>query len=106
MPVDVVEAGPFHALPFYALGSPGVGAEEPQPGVLEHTERVRPVRTGASIGHVDISAGTTGCLVLDNADGSRQVLSNNHVLANMNDAEVGDAVVQPGPADGGVDAAD
>ncbi|MCR3718410.1 hypothetical protein LY15_000371 [Prauserella flava] len=101
VPVDVVEAGPF-----YALGSPDVGADESGPDVLEHTERVRPVRTGASIGHVDISAGTVGCLVRDNTDGSRQVLSNNHVLANMNDAEVGDPVVQPGPADGGVDPAD
>ncbi|GAA1209283.1 hypothetical protein [Prauserella alba] len=64
------------------------------------------MRTGASIGHVAVSAGTMGCLVRDVADGSRQVLSNNHVLANTNDAEVGDPVVQPGPADGGSEADD
>lgn len=29
------------------------------------------------------------------------ILSNNHVLANSNEAEVGDAILQPGPYDGG-----
>jgi hypothetical protein len=29
------------------------------------------------------------------------ILSNNHVLANSNDASPGDAILQPGPADGG-----
>ncbi len=29
------------------------------------------------------------------------MLSNNHVLANSNDATAGDAILQPGPADGG-----
>jgi hypothetical protein len=29
------------------------------------------------------------------------VLSNNHVLANSNDAQIGDPILQPGPVDGG-----
>jgi hypothetical protein len=29
------------------------------------------------------------------------ILSNNHVLANSNDAQPGDAILQPGPSDGG-----
>ena len=34
------------------------------------------------------------------------MLSNNHVLANEDEARPGDAVLQPGPADGGADPAD
>src|SRR3546814_11925718 len=34
------------------------------------------------------------------------MLSNNHVLANSNDSAVGDAILQPGTADGGADPAD
>src|SRR3546814_8805883 len=34
------------------------------------------------------------------------ILSNNHVLANSNNATPGDAVLQPGPFDGGTDPAD
>ena len=37
----------------------------------------------------------------DAATGQRLILSNNHVLANSNDAQVGDTVVQPGSIDGG-----
>lgn len=33
--------------------------------------------------------------------GTRLILSNNHVLANSNQAVVGDAILQPGPYDGG-----
>lgn len=98
VPIDVVQAGPF-----YALGSRTLGLRAPAPSVLEHTERIRPVRTGSSVAHVDVTAGTMGCLVRDNTDDSLQLLSNNHVLANVNQAEVGDAVLQPGPADGGAD---
>lgn len=52
-----------------------------------------------SIGHRDITAGTLGCLVKKN--GEALILSNNHVLANSNDAVIGDAILQPGPHDGG-----
>lgn len=60
----------------------------------------RPVPCGTSCGHVSITAGTIGCLVV--LDNNRLcILSNNHVLANENDAQIGDAIVQPGPVDGG-----
>jgi len=52
-----------------------------------------------SIGHYAITAGTLGCLV--RRGDQRLILSNNHVLANSNDASLGDAVYQPGPYDGG-----
>jgi hypothetical protein len=64
----------------------------------------RPVPTGVSVGHPDITAGTIGFRVTDGTD--VYILSNNHVLANQNDASVGDAALQPGPTDGGSDPAD
>lgn len=55
---------------------------------------------GVSVGHVDVSAGTIGCLV--ERDNEIFILSNNHVLADENRASIGDSIVQPGPIDGGV----
>lgn len=62
--------------------------------------KMRPAPLGFSVGHPAITAGSIGGRV---ADGSGNVflLSNNHVLANSNDATVGDAEYQPGPYDGG-----
>ena len=65
------------------------------------TERWRPAPGGVSIGHYQITAGTIACAVRDRATGARLILSNNHVLANSNEAEMGDPILQPGPADGG-----
>jgi hypothetical protein len=66
--------------------------------------RYRPAPSGVSIGHVAITAGTLGALVKRGR--KRFLLSNNHVLANSNDAASGDAIVQPGPYDGGKDPKD
>lgn len=63
------------------------------------TERWRPAPGGVSIGHKNISAGTLGSLVRKN--GELMILSNNHVLANVNQAQIGDSILQPGPYDGG-----
>lgn len=68
--------------------------------------RVRPVEGGYSVGHYRITAGTYATAVYDAASfpGIPQryyVLSNNHVLANSNNARIGDPIVQPGPFDGG-----
>jgi hypothetical protein len=63
-------------------------------------ERHRPAPGGVSIGHVDVTAGTLGCLVRRN--GVSYILSNNHVLANLNQGQIGDPIVQPGTADGGM----
>jgi hypothetical protein len=54
-----------------------------------------------SIGHYQITAGTLGCVVRDKATGVKMILSNNHVLANRNQAQQGDPILQPGAADGG-----
>jgi hypothetical protein len=62
----------------------------------------RPViPAGVSIGHYLVTAGTFGVLVYDSVTGQAYILSNNHVLANSNDAFIGDAILQPGPTDGG-----
>jgi hypothetical protein len=83
--------------------------------------RARPAEGGYSVGHFKITAGTIATCVYDllpgAATGSRPkpgvgmpqrfyVLSNNHVLANVNAAMVGDPILQPGPFDGGTFPAD
>lgn len=70
-----------------------------------YTHRVRPLMGGYSVGHKDITAGTIGAFVKA-SDGKPCILSNNHVLANNNLAKIGDAILQPGPVDGGSDPAD
>jgi hypothetical protein len=59
--------------------------------------RHRPIEAGLSVGHYDITAGTLGFVVED--EDAYYVLSNNHVLANVNAGQPGDPVTQPGPAD-------
>lgn len=68
----------------------------------ENTDRLRPCPGGYSIGHPDITAGTLGCLVKDKVNNRTVILSNNHVIANSNQASRGDLIIQPGPADGGI----
>lgn len=68
------------------------------------TGRVRPLRPGVSIAHVNVTAGTLGAFV--RVDGAVHVLSNYHVLVGSPSAPVGDPVLQPGPADGGRDPRD
>jgi hypothetical protein len=65
----------------------------------------RPVPCGVSVGHVDITAGTIGCLVVLN-NNRLCILSNNHVLANSNKGKPGDFILQPGVVDGGQSPAD
>lgn len=73
------------------------------------TQRVRPIPGGYSCGHLEVTAGTMGGWFLDN-DGDLVGLSNNHVLANENNAIVagqhfrgkerlGDTTLQPGVYD-------
>ncbi len=80
--IDVVETGEFKSL------------QE-----IDPTRKHRPAIPGTSIGHKNISAGTFGCVV--EKSGAKLLLSNNHVLANSNNARIGDDIYQPGPIDGG-----
>src|SRR5437764_10958903 len=67
------------------------------------TKRQRPAPMGFSVGHPAITAGSIGARVVDGS-GNVYALSNNHVLANSNDARIGDAALQPGPYEGGTPA--
>jgi hypothetical protein len=63
-------------------------------------DRWRPtIPPGVSIGHMDVTAGTFGCLVRRGSE--IFILSNNHVLANVNQGRPGDAIIQPARYDGG-----
>lgn len=83
-----------------------VGIVDAQP----HRFRARPqAPAGVSVGHPKITAGTFGALVTGRSaprDRRMLILSNNHVLANVNDAAFADPILQPGPTDGGVNPAD
>ena len=63
---------------------------------------IRPVPIGVSTGHPNITAGTIGARVIDEG-GNVYALSNNHVYADQNDADIGDSILQPGVFDGGSD---
>lgn len=73
----------------------------------ELRRRQRPLRPGLSVSHLEVTAGTIGAFVVA-SDGPDDVLvlSNNHVLADSDRGAPGDAVVQPGVADGGTVAGD
>ena len=70
-------------------------------------ERYRPIiPSGVSVGHYKVTAGTLGTIVKDRTTSELFLLSNNHVLANSNDALVNDAILQPAAMDGGQNPAD
>jgi hypothetical protein len=104
-----------------AIGYPFAEGSGPlEAGTQTLARRIRPAEGGYSVGHFKITAGTIATCVYDIlSDGtvsppahgigippSYYILSNNHVLANSNDASPGDPILQPGPVDGGVDPAD
>lgn len=65
-------------------------------------DRYRPIiPNGISVGHYKVTAGTLGTMVRDRGTNERLLLSNNHVLANANEALVGDSILQPAAMDGG-----
>lgn len=88
---DVIETGRFHPLP------------APVP---TEQRRLRPAKPGSSVGFQFtgdqarfVMAGTFGAVV--EANGTRHILSNNHVLANENALPVGSLIFQPGLLDHG-----
>src|SRR5215207_3205623 len=95
--VDVRRTGRICAAPRRTGPTPRPPAVTAQ--AVGETGRVRPLRPGVSIGHAKASAGTLGAFV--EVDGAIHVLSNYHVLVGSPSSAVGDAVLQPGPADGG-----
>lgn len=78
-------------VPVPAMVSPGGGAW--------YRGNTRPLLIGASVGHVAVTAGTTGAFVT--CGSTTHLLSNNHVLANENNAAQGDPILQRATLDGG-----
>ncbi|KEH96823.1 hypothetical protein [Clostridium botulinum] len=77
---DVVESGKFSA--------------------AEFTGKVRPVIGGYSIGVSNIlRVGSMGCLVTDGR--YKYILTNNHIIADLNKVKIGTPIIQPGRYDGG-----
>lgn len=73
--------------------------------------KIRPAKGGYSVGHYQVTAGTIGACVKDanpapGVTTKYYILSNNHVLANSNNAFVNDPILQPGVFDGGTNPAD
>lgn len=79
------------------------GQPLPSAMAVGETSRVRPIRPGVSVAHVNVTAGTLGGFV--RVDGEVHALSNHHVLVG-DDGELGDPILQPGPLDGGRDPQD
>ncbi len=84
--VDVLYLGP-------------ITARRAIPGPIQ--SRTRPPVIGCSCGHFNVSVGTLGAFARDRKSGRIGILSNNHVLADTNAGNRGDAIWQPGKADQG-----
>jgi hypothetical protein len=73
------------------------------PEAQQDTTRYRPVPGGCSIGpEASVSAGTLGGWACDNTDDTIVLLSNNHVISNLDTLPVLRRIVQPGRFDAGV----
>ncbi|GAB3426357.1 hypothetical protein [Flindersiella endophytica] len=98
--VDIIEAGPFRT-------GPTAATADGEPMVRDDTntfwrplepiyQRIRPALQGCTIANeANVGSGTFGCLVRDRTDGTLCLLSNNHVLANLNQAFPGRLILQP-----------
>lgn len=103
---DVVETGEIFAGVNATEELPEPDTEEEEVGIEALKGRMRPAQGGYSVGHYRITAGTIATAVTDTRPypgipGKYYILSNNHVLANSNNARIGDPILQPGPHDGG-----
>jgi hypothetical protein len=92
IPTDILESPPAFVSPACTEG---------------RKKRQRPVMAGISVAHQDVTAGTIAyfCRSTKKGDNPKSIfiLSNNHVLANVNIGKKGDAISQPGPVDGGTE---
>ncbi len=101
---DIVETGEIFAGPV-APETDEINTRE-ELGIETLRQRIRPAMGGFSVGHYKITAGTIGTCVYNlrpfpGIPPRYYILSNNHVLANSNNARTGDPILQPGSYDGG-----
>lgn len=111
IPTDIIESPPA----FIMTGKKSIPKKPVKTGKLksqalactdQRRKKQRPLTAGISSGHYTITAGTIGYFCRstklgDNID-NIYALSNNHVFADVNKGQPGDALLQPGAADGGV----
>jgi hypothetical protein len=77
--------------------------EAPVPEAFQDTTRYRPVPGGSSIGpEATVSAGTLGGWACDERDETTVLVSNNHVISNLDTMPALRRIVQPARLDGGV----
>lgn len=96
-----------HVRPFdETFGTLPTDVVEARLKALSLTGRRRPCPPGYSVGHVSITAGTLGAWVRRVGEDAFLMLSNNHVLANSNDTQPQEKILQPGKVDGGFSAND
>lgn len=103
--IDVVETGaPFTALPGLKVPHAQRGLHGGAPPILDLQKRFHALRSGIGITNPQgaypgtLSVGTLGFFVVDD-QGRTYLVSNNHVIANENNAKKGDIIVQPGTLD-------
>lgn len=98
-PVDVIEAtyGPSDTAGPAVLDYDDVATTE----AIDRKSAVDPLIGGVSCGNTRVTAGTLGAIVFDKTTCKPMILSNWHVLAGASAAAAGEAIVQPGPIDGG-----
>ncbi len=102
------QLAPAHVVPERVPGFEGAAVrtdviESLVPDAHQDTTRYRPVPAGCSIGpEQSVSAGTLGGWACDNTDDTTVLLSNNHVISNLDTMPTLRRVVQPGRFDGGV----
>jgi hypothetical protein len=114
IPCDVIEAAPAFIMPAGAALRRATAARAVRRSRAaaaaasctdDRRKRQRPFPAGVSIAHRDVTAGTLAyfCRSTRSGDSPDDVflLSNNHVLADVNNGSAGDRVLQQGPADGG-----
>lgn len=94
IPTDIIETPPAFLTPALPVCT------------TQRKQRQRPMVAGISVAHKNVTAGTIAyfCRSVKAGDDPNKiyVLSNNHVLADVNNAEIGDDIYQPGPIDGGI----
>jgi hypothetical protein len=111
VPTDVIEAPPaFLTAKKKKKSKPAAAAASAAVSACSVNRRLeqRPVIAGISAGHFQVTSGTIGyfCRSTKHGDNPGDVflLSNNHVFANLNQAQAGDDLYQPGSLDGGASA--
>jgi hypothetical protein len=111
-PVDQIRSHVAQAMGVSAASTDDMPVNVIVTGVIEaqpHRFRMRPAPGGISVGHFRVTAGTIGCLSVGRSaprNSRLMILSNNHVLADVNGGVFGDCICQPGTADLGTCPAD